>query len=120
MVTSDVPMSRLVLLGGGVSSNPLLLFLGWVESHSVKGSPQTMTAHPRLHPRDEAEAKEELEAGLLSTMELSTDSRSLCALRALPARKFSRRRCFRCSETDTEEEAITIEWVGELVAKQGS
>ena len=36
--TSDVPMSRLVLLGGGVGSNPLLVFLGWVESHSIKGS----------------------------------------------------------------------------------
>ena len=40
--TSDVPMSRLVLLGGGVGSNPLLLLLGWVESHSIKGSLQTV------------------------------------------------------------------------------
>ena len=70
-----------------------------------------MTAHPRLHPMVE----EELEAELSSTMELSRDSRSLCALRALPARKFSRLRCFCCWETDTEA-AIPIEDVGELVA----
>ena len=36
--TSDVPMSRLVLLEGGVGSNPLLLLLGW----GIKGSIQTM------------------------------------------------------------------------------
>ena len=59
--------------------------------------------------------EEELEAELSSTMELSRDSRSMCALRALPARKFSRLRCFRCWETDTEA-AIPIKDVGELVA----
>ena len=71
-----------------------------------------MTAHPRLH-----ETEEELEAGLSSTTELSRESRSLCVFRALPARKFSRLRCFRCSETDTEA-AMTVEEVSELLAKR--
>ena len=91
-----------MFLGSGVSSNPLLLILGWVEPHTIEGSLQT--AHV---------------ARISSTMELSRESQSLCALRALPARRFSHPRCFCCSETDTEA-AMRVEAVSELLAKQGS